>query len=352
MNVSAQERQLGVVRWLCIARVESVSLCLVVVVPSSMDTRLERPIPFSREARLHAEIPNTPVDVRIKDIQACYNKRNEKLVLGQRHTTKKSNKGDKGRRGRSKRRGKSPGSGKMTAGDRKSGETNIMGGPAINLEDSVSMLSIGTVIDEFKSLMTQELSMQDSVANDGSTASTRPQSQGLFPEGSKSTLGIAPLRKSTRSKYQFEEVKLYCRFPKCNKEFKHAFDLYVHSRNEHAHLASRPFKEPVIQSTRPNTTGSIDPFHKRPPVKANCSGILPAVPKSRPPSPDATGVVWGVEVLQQQRKWNDLIDAERFREHTKDLKKVNAQLTLDLKASRFANNKSNAAMTREALMHD
>lgn len=316
-----------------------------------MNTRLERPIPFSREARAHAEIPNTPVNVRVKDIQACYNQKNEKLVLGQRHTTKKPNKGDKGRRGRSKRRSASPGQSRTTRGVGKGGETNPLGGPAINLEESVSMLSIGSVIDEFKSLMTQELSMQDSVANGGSTVSTRPQSQGLFPEGSQSTLGIAPLRKNTKSnKYAFKEVKLYCRFPNCNKEFKHAFDLYVHSRNEHGHQALRPFKQPVIQSTRPSTTGSIDPFHKRPPIKVNCSGILPAVPKSRPQSPDATGVVFSVEVLQQQRKWNDGIDAERFREHTKDLKKVNAQLTLELKATRFANNKSATLLTREARM--
>jgi hypothetical protein len=65
---------------------------------------------------------------------------------------------------------------------------------------------------------------------------------------------------------------------------------YLHSRKEHAHLQTRPFKEPYnVQSTRPNTTGSIDPFHKRPPIRSNCSGVLPALPLSRPVSPDATG---------------------------------------------------------------
>ena len=51
-----------------------------------MDCRLVKPVPFSREARLHAEIPTTPVNVRVKDIKACYSQVNEKLVLGQRHS--------------------------------------------------------------------------------------------------------------------------------------------------------------------------------------------------------------------------------------------------------------------------
>lgn len=316
-----------------------------------MDTRLERPVPFSREARLHAEIPNTPVDVRIKDIQACYNRKNEKLVLGQRHATKKSSrKRDRGRKG--KRRSKSPGQTWGSLGQDRGNldETNPLGGPQINLEESVSMLSIGSVIDEFKSLLNQELSVPGSSVG-------RPQSQGDFNESnsnsSQSTIGIAPLRRKEKpGKYQFEEAKLYCRFPGCNKEFKHAFELYVHSRKEHGHEASRPFKEPVIRATRPNTTGSIDPFHKRPPLRANCSGVLPAVPKSRPPSPDATGVVWGVDVLNQQRKWTELMDADLFREHTKDLKKVNAQLTLQLKSGHFALNKSIANMAREKRLTD
>ena len=320
-----------------------------------MDTRIDRPVPFSREARLHSEIPTTPVYVRIKDIQACYNRKNEKLVLGQRHTSNKSSrKGDKRhKRGNRNRRSKSPGRNRASAGPDVD-KVNPLGGPLINLEESVSMLSIGSVIDEFKSLLTHELSVQGSETGVGESLATGLPSKDLSNRenstiaSSQPTNGIAPLRKrQTSKKYPFEEVKLYCRYPGCNGEFKNAFDLYVHSRKEHAHQAMRPFKEPVLQATRPNTTGSIDPFHKRPPVKLNCSGILPAVPKSRPPSPDATGVVWGVDVLNQQRKWSELLDAERFREHTKDLKKANAQLTLELDSGRFALNKSNANMAKE-----
>ena len=89
---------------------------------------------------------------------------------------------------------------------------------------------------------------------------------------------------------------------------------------------SRPFKEPVgVKATRPHTTGAIDPFHKRPPSRTNCSGLLPAVPRSRPPSPDATGVVWPVEVLQQQTKWQEAMDAKLLREHARELQLVNME---------------------------
>ena len=222
---------------------------------------------------------------------------------------------------------------------------------------SVSMLSISSVIDEFKSLMSQELS--ESVKNESGVCNKAPRSapsmaassvsgssvsKDLFDSSSitSSTKSIAPLRsKKKGSKYEFENVKLYCRFPKCNKEFKRAFDLYVHTRKEHGHLMSRPFKEPVgVKATRPHTTGAIDPFHKRPPSRTNCSGLLPAVPRSRPPSPDATGVVWPVEVLQQQTKWQEAMDAKLLREHARELQLVNMKLTMSMKQQRFAGNKS------------
>ena len=214
-----------------------------------MDCRLEKPIAFSREARLHAEIPNTPVDTRIKDIQACYSRRNEKLVLGQRHTSKRGDKKSKKRGGSRKgdRRDKSPGRGSSSSGNRGVETTfNSMGGPDINLEGSVSMLSIGSVIDEFKSFMSQELAAtNDSAVRDDKSSSSgaalshsqRPQtntfdrhagSSSTSTSTSTSAIGIVPLRKPRKGQsYQFEEVKLYCRFPKCDKEFKHAFDLYV-----------------------------------------------------------------------------------------------------------------------------
>ena len=42
--------------------------------------------------------------------------------------------------------------------------------------------------------------------------------------------------------------------------------------------------------------------HRSPPKRENCSGLLPSVPRNRKPSPDRTGVVWPVDVLQQQNK--------------------------------------------------
>ena len=328
---------------------------------------------------MHAEIPNTPVDVRIKDIQTCYSRKNEKLVLGQRHASadpKKSRKRGKSKKdSRRNNRSRSPGKGESL--DR----TNTFAtGEFPDMQGSVSMLSIGSVIEEFKSLMSQELSsisakeslprpVSNSVASLNSQSQsqsqlqsqsqTQPQSeaqsisqsqsQDLFDSGNSqtSTIKIAPLRGQKKAgKYNFEKVKLYCRFPKCTKEFKHAFDLYVHTRKEHGHLTSQPFKEPVgPQATRPHTTGTIDPFHKRPASRSNCSGILPAVPRSRPPSPDATGVVWPAEVLQQQSKWQENMDAESLRVHARELQLVNMRLTLDLKKKGFALNKSTKEMS-------
>jgi hypothetical protein len=54
-----------------------------------------------------------------------------------------------------------------------------------------------------------------------------------------------------------------------------------------------------------------------------------------------------VEVLQQQGKWSEAIDAERLREHTNELRKVNASLTLDLKTTRFALNKGSSPSAAE-----
>ena len=318
-----------------------------------MDCRLIKPVPFSREARLHAEIPTTPVNVRVKDIKTCYSRKIEKLVLGQRHSTadpkKDRKRGGSRKASRKGRRSKSPGKSSLDFGD-----TERTGEFAGDMEGSISMLSIGSVIDSFKSLMSQELST--SVAKDGNIdpassyapPMTAPSASGSLPQdlfdagSAASTIKIAPLRgQKKRNKYEFEKVKLYCRFPNCNKEFKHAFDLYVHTRKEHGHLMSRPFKEPVgVQATRPHTTGAIDPFHKRPPSRTNCSGLLPAVPKSRPSSPDATGVVWPVEVLQQQTKWQEAMDADLLREHARELQLVNMRLTMSMKKEQFAGNKS------------
>ena len=321
-----------------------------------MDCRLIKPVPFSREARLHAEIPTTPVNVRVKDIKSCYSQVNEKLVLGQRHSTadpKKSRKQRSSRKASRKggRRSKSPGTSSMGVGEA-DGTAEFTG----DLGGSVSMLSISSVIDEFKSLMSQEVSA--SMVNEGSVSDqpsnsalpmTAPSvsgslSQDLLDSGSTtaSTINIAPLRsKKKSSKYEFEKAKLYCRFPKCNREFKRAFELYLHTRKEHGHLMSRPFKEPVgVKATRPHTTGAIDPFHKRPPSRTNCSGVLPAVPRSRPPSPDATGVVWPVEVLQQQTKWQEAMDAELLREHARELQLANMKLTMSMKQQQFSLNKS------------
>ena len=92
------------------------------------------------------------------------------------------------------------------------------------------MLSISSVIDEFKSLMSQELS--ESVKNESGVCNKAPRSapsmaassvsgssvsKDLFDSSSitSSTKSIAPLRsKKKGSKYEFENVKLYCRFPK------------------------------------------------------------------------------------------------------------------------------------------
>ena len=49
---------------------------------------------------------------------------------------------------------------------------------------------------------------------------------------------------------------------------------------------------------------------RSPPRRENCSGLLPEVPRNRKPSPDRTGVVWPVDVLQQQNKWKEGQDLE------------------------------------------
>ena len=68
--------------------------------------------------------------------------------------------------------------------------------------------------------------------------------------------------------------------------------------------------------------------------------ILPDVPKNRPHSPDKTGIVWPVEVLQQQSKWQEGHQIELFAQHSAKLRSINAQLLADKKEKYSALNKS------------
>ena len=92
-----------------------------------MDTRIDRPVPF-HERRVYSEILLHQY-MCVSGLQACYNRKNEKLVLGQRHTSNKSSrKGDKRhKRGNRNRRSKSPGRNGASGPD--VDKVNPLGGP-------------------------------------------------------------------------------------------------------------------------------------------------------------------------------------------------------------------------------
>jgi hypothetical protein len=149
---------------------------------------------------------------------------------------------------------------------------------------------------------------------------------------------LSPLRRPI-TPAAWQNPALYCRYPQCKKQFKSAFDLYAHTRK--AHTDTRNFSRSVVPQ-RSSTSyrladGEIDPRKRASPTRPNCSGLLPEVPKTRVPSPDKHGMMWPVEVLNAQKKFNEEHELASFRAHSAKLREYNQLVTAD---ANWALNKS------------
>ena len=143
-----------------------------------MNTRIVKPVAFTREAREQATLDSIPVPEQIRHMRDIYTRKQEKLILGVRHGDKASKKK------RSKRRSRSPGkrrtgtvasarnpprAGGSRAGTRPSAENQGHSGMnfASSIDASVSMLSIGTIIDEFNSILGSAKASHDASISKG-----------------------------------------------------------------------------------------------------------------------------------------------------------------------------------------
>jgi hypothetical protein len=209
------------------------------------------------------------------------------------------------------------------------------------------MLSIGAIIDDFHS----SLSVERERCTDGETGSslTGPASSGAGDRP------ISPTRRALTPS-PWDNPKLYCRYPSCKKEFRSAFDLYHHTRA--MHTDTRNFQRTITPSPTKTSghrgpggtdTRDIDPRRRPSPTRSTCSGILPDVPRAPQPSPDKYGVVWPVDVLRDQGKFQEAHELEAFRVHSAKLREYNTSLTMGLQEKQWALNKSCKTAASKAL---
>jgi hypothetical protein len=291
-----------------------------------MNTRLDKPARFTRAFRETEEIIPLPVDVRTQDMRSIYNEKLKKLILGQKHSSKPNSR-SASRPSTAPKRSR-PSTGKdVPVGKGVSQPGSKPSRPPTSgltfqdsIETSMSMLSIGQILDEFHSSVTSQIG--------------EPQSPIGSPENpeNSNTKGrdnpiLSPLRRPI-TPAAWKHPKLFCRYPNCKLQFKSAFDLFTHTRK--SHTDERNFQQSVVPQRSSVSyrlaQGEIDPRRRASP-RSNCSGLLPEVPKAKLPSPDKYGLVWPVEVMQQQSKFQQENELANFRAHSAKLRDYNATIT-------------------------
>jgi len=281
-----------------------------------MNTRMERPARFTRAFRETEAIIPIPVEERTSEMRNIYTKRGEKLILGQKNDGSRPSTAPKSRPNTAAAAGraKTPvGKGVSQPGTRPKRAPSSGLTFQDSIDASMSMLSIGLILDDFHSLMSNERS--------NATQALDPANPDASLFDSAATAGaprpLSPLRRAITPS-AWLQPKLFCRYPQCKQEFKSAFDLYAHTRK--AHTDSRNFARTVVPprsstSYRLVADGEIDPRKRASPHRPNCSGLLAEVPKTRVPSPDKHGMMWPVEVLHAQKKFNEEHELAAFRAH-------------------------------------
>ena len=324
-----------------------------------MNTRIEMPARFTRSFRETESLPTLPVEERTSDMRTIYSAKGLKLILGQKHTDSKP--GSRTQTPKPSRPASSKASRPSTSDAKKPmpvGKgvsrpgSKIERGPNNGLtfensiDMSVSMLSIGSIVGDFQRLMNVR-------SNDAPTEQANPPEDSMLgsvedePSLSQSQQSpltayrpLSPLRRPL-TPAAWSNPKLFCRYPECKQQFKSAFDLFNHTKK--AHTVLRNFHQsvvPVRESGSYRLDGDIDPRARSPPKRANCSGILPDVPKTKLPSPDKNGLVWPVQVLQQQNKFQESFQMADFRAHSAKLRDYNNLVTQEAKEKNWALNKS------------
>jgi hypothetical protein len=326
-----------------------------------MNTRLERPAPFTRAFRETEGLPSLPVDERTNEMRTIYSAKVHKLILGQKHSGNNSKPGS-----RSHSR---PGTAASEAAKRNlvvgkgvsAPGSKVERGPTSGLtfvdsiDTSVSMLSIGSIVDDFRRLMfsNQSSSQGGAVMAPGATEQEdtnkgepdvrmgEVHGSDVFSPPQNTNISLSPIRRP-RTPAAWAHPQLFCRYPNCKQLFKNAFDLFNHTKS--AHTEKRNFHQSVVPVRSSDSyrlaSGDIDPRPRSPPKRANCSGLLPEVPRTKQPSPDKNGLVWPVEVLQQQNKFQESFLMADFRAHSAKLREYNNAITQDVKEKQWALNKS------------
>jgi hypothetical protein len=309
---------------------------------------MEKPARFTRAFRDHEHLPGIPVHERTEEMRRIFSQQGTKLVLGQKHTTPKNSRPNSrsatSRPGTSSKNRRLDNSQGPPLGKGVSRPGSVHSRPptsGLTFQDSIdiseSMLSIGAIIDDFKNSLADERIVQD-VSLDGDTNASRDIDDNNYP--------IVPVRKPL-TPAPWDKPKLYCRYPSCKKEFKSAFDLFHHTRS--FHTAERNFQQTITPSPT-KTSGhrgpgggdmsQVDPRRRPSPTRKNCSGILPDVPKTPIPSPDKYGVVWPVDVLRDQNKFQEAQELATFRAHSAKLREYNLLVVQNLKEKQWSLNKS------------